>query len=416
MKFDAIIIGGGLAGLTCGIKLCQEGKKCLIISSGQSALHFSSGSFDLLNVQGDKLVENPTSAIDRLLEDNPTHPYSKIGKDKFIKYAQEAKLLLTDASVAVVGTADRNHYRITPMGTLKPTWMSVKDFATSNSADSLPWKKVSIFNITGFLDFHPNFVADEFRKMGVESETYFIDMPELDTLRRNPSELRATNISRLFDNEASLMHLSDVIKKGSKDCDAVIFPACIGLSANTIDKLSSVVGKPIHLIPTFPPSIVGIRTQQTLKHHFEKLGGVYMLGDSVTGVEIEGDNATKVFTYNHGDIPFVGSNIVLSTGSFFSQGLVASRDRIFEPILDLDVDYKENRQNWYTRNFFEPQNYQTFGVRTNNSFKVQKSGRSINNMYAIGAVLSGFNAMKEGCGSGVSILTALYVADEILKD
>ena len=141
-----------------------------------------------------------------------------------------------------------------------------------------------------------------------------------------------------------------------------------------------------------------------------------MLGDSVTSIDIENGRASKVYTLNHGDKPFVGNNVVLATGSFFSQGLIATRDRIIEPILDLDVDYKEYRENWYTRNFFEPQNYQTFGVKSDNSFKVQKQGNTINNMYAIGAVLSNFNPMKEGCGSGVSILTALHVADEILKD
>lgn len=416
MKFDAIIIGGGLAGLICGIKLSQQKKKCLIISSGQSALHFSSGSFDLLNVIDEKYVDNPANSVEQIIAKNPQHPYAKIGKDNFLKYADEAKKMLQSCDIPVIGSANKNHYRVTPMGNLKPTWLSIKDFATSETFDSLPWKKVSIFNINGFLDFHPNFIADEFKKKGVQSEVYSIDLPELDILRRNPSELRATNIASLFDNTSSLDNLADIIKKGSSNSDAIIFPACIGLHANTVDKLSKAVGKPIHLIPTFPPSIAGIRAQRTLKSYFDGLGGVYMLGDSVTGVDIENGKTTKVYTQNHGDIPFVGNNVVLATGSFFSQGLIATRDRIIEPILDLDVDYKENRENWYTRNFFEPQNYQTFGVKSNQSFKVQKQGTTIDNMYAIGAVLSNFNPMKEGCGSGVSILTALYVADEILKD
>jgi glycerol-3-phosphate dehydrogenase subunit B len=33
----------------------------------------------------------------------------------------------------------------------------------------------------------------------------------------------------------------------------------------------------------------------------------------------------------------------------------------------------------------------------------------------IGAGLAGFNPVKEGCGAGVSMLSAVYVSDNILK-
>jgi glycerol-3-phosphate dehydrogenase subunit B len=76
----------------------------------------------------------------------------------------------------------------------------------------------------------------------------------------------------------------------------------------------------------------------------------------------------------------------------------------------LDVDSLDVRSEWYKRNLFDAQPYMSFGVATDNEFHVKKNGEPIENVYATGAVLSGFHPMKQGCGAGVSILTALYVS------
>lgn len=417
MKFDTVIIGGGLSGLVCGIRLQQQGQRCVIVSSGQSALHFSSGSFDLMSrlPNGDE-VSNPLSSIKSLIDAYPDHPYSKLGEETFVRLTLEANSFFASIGLPMNGSSDKNHYRVTPMGTLKPTWLSTPNLATSDSDVSLPWKKVSIFNISGFLDFYPQFIAGECAKMGVLSETLLFSLPDIDYLRRNPSELRATNIARVLDKDTNRQELVDILKKASTDSDAIIFPACVGLeSPDVVNELQEMVGKPIYLIPTLPPSIIGIHAQQYMHNYFIHLGGVYMLGDTVKKADVVDNKVTRIYSYNHGDIPFVAKNIVLATGSYFSQGLIASNEKIYEPVFNLDVNYEKDRSDWYDRNMFESQNYQSFGVRTTKTFNALRQGAALENLYVAGAILDGFDPIKEGSGAGVSILSALYITDRIIK-
>ena len=183
MKFDTVIIGGGLSGLACGIRLQKKGVKCAVISAGQSALHFSSGSFELLNRLPDgTAVENPVEAVAKL---EASHPYKKIGD--FAKYASEAKQLLADSGVEVEGEATENALHLTPMGTLKPAWLTLSEFSRFKGAEEFKGKKVRVANIAGFLDFNMKFVTDALEDMGAECCQELIHIEEVDRLRKSLS-------------------------------------------------------------------------------------------------------------------------------------------------------------------------------------------------------------------------------------
>jgi glycerol-3-phosphate dehydrogenase subunit B len=415
MKFDTVIIGGGLTGLISGIRLMQKGQKCAIISSGQSALHFFSGSFDLLNNLPDGTpVNNPEASLLELSKQAPNHPYVKMGESKFIELAQKAKSFLTEIGIKTQGSSHKNHYRITPMGMIKPTWLTMSNFAFFE-VGKFPWKKAAIINIEGFLDFNPDFISEAFEKMGVETSIAYFNLPELNLIRKNPSEFRSTNLSFVLDKEVNQDLLVKILSEKSQGCELIIFPDCIGFrNADLLPGLINRLGKPIYLIPTFPPSLVGVSTQLYLKDYFTKLGGVFMLGDNATHADIEGNQVTNLYTLNHGNIPISAKNVILSSGSFFSQGLLADIKQVYEPVFDLDTDYLTDRADWYNSNLFEKQNYQQFGVKTDKNFHGIKNDTPIDNLYVAGAILSGFNPLKEGCGAGVSFLSALYVAEQIL--
>ena len=405
MKFDSIIIGGGLTGLVAGISLQSKGKKCLIVSAGQSALHFFSGSFELCSAQGDyedALATLPSS-----------HPYSRMGVARTLELASGVKDFFLSSSIKLSGEDKRNHFRITPMGVLKPAWLTLDGYASVPSDRKMPWKKVLVANVGGFLDFHSDFLMAGLDKEGVECIPYIINIPELDRLRTNPTEMRSTNIARALTGNV-LCELASQLSKAGAGCDAILLPAVLGLNdPENANSLKARMDVPVEFVATLPPSVPGIRTQLMLKAHFQSLGGTFLMGDTVNEGVFEGNQLKGIKTVNHADMVFQADNFILATGSFFSRGIKASSTEVFESVFGLDVDYTEERPQWYSPDVFEKQPYMEFGVRTDDKFRVSRDGNVLSNVYAAGSVLSGFNGLKDGCGAGVSILTALDVADRI---
>ena len=180
MKFDTIIIGGGLSGLTAGIELSRKGQKCLVVSSGQSALHFFSGSLELCGMDDD-----PLKAIASL---DTSHPYSKIGLDKLRSLASAVKPLFKEVGIELKGDVEQNHLRITPLGATKRAWLTLDEYATLPADGQVSWKKVAVLNIDGYLDFHTRYIAAGLEAKGVEVVIKAVSMPELERLRHTPPD------------------------------------------------------------------------------------------------------------------------------------------------------------------------------------------------------------------------------------
>lgn len=415
MNYDTIIMGGGLAGLVCGIRLQEAGQHCAILSAGQSALHFSSGSFDLLNrLPNGKEVIHPLEAISALPS---IHPYQKIGITQTKNYAEQVPAWFQQSvGVTLNGEVERNHYRLSPIGISKLAWMSFDEFMPIFSADVIASVKTLLINFEGFLDFYPKFIADYIIQHGGRCCVRLINLPAVEKLRINPTEMRATNIARVFESQRQLDNLVKEINRSITDEDAVVLPATFGLtSMEPIDYLRAHCRKPIYFVPPVPPSVSGIRTQQRLQDRFITLGGTFLLGDRVENALFEGNRITGLRTHNHGDILFHAKHYVLATGSFFSSGLIARPNLIYEPVLGADVQYHSSRDAWFDKNIFQPQPYMSYGIRTDDTLHPLREGLPIQNCYAAGSILSGYNPLEEGSGSGVAILTAFHVSDNILS-
>lgn len=415
MNFEHIIIGGGLSGLTCGIRLAQAGKRVAIVAAGQSSLHFSSGSFDLLGYdQEQKEILHPLEA----LEDLPDcHPYKKTGTGQIERLAEEAKELLLEAGVPVKGDAHRNHYRITPMGIPKTTWLTLEDYATSDRKDSFPYKKVMLANIAGFLDFPTDFIKEGLKGMGADVTCKSISTKALQYRRKSPTEMRSANIAKILAQKETIQDIAARLNEAKTDEEAILMPAVVGLeSSENIDYLRSLVeGTKILFLPTLPPSVPGVRVQSQLRKHFTKLGGLYLMGDTVKGGLIEEHILKYIETSNLPEEQLTAESFVLATGSFQSNGLKSNYQEVYEPIFQLDVDAEGNRTEWSSPEVFAEQKFMSFGVSTDSDFACLKDGQRIENLYAIGSVLSGHNSIRQADGRGVDMLTGLHVAEQMKK-
>ena len=412
MRMDTVIMGGGLSGLTCGIALAKRGQRVTIVAGGQSTLMFNGGSMELLgNVDG-KDVTAPLEAISTLPQ---SHPYSKIGAERLADIADEAKQLLADAGIEMEGNANANHWRITPMGNAKPAWLTLSENLRIDDLNSLPAKRVALMCIRGFFDQPNGMLAQGLRNLGFDVQSIEFTTDDITSLRRSPSEMRATSLAKHLVSNNALQRVADQINALAADVDLVILPSVLGQTdGNDFKTLQGMCNKPLRLVATLPPAVAGMRMHTLLRHYFKMLGGNYLTGDNAIGGSFEGDKLLNVTTAKLDGMPLRANNFVLATGSFVSRGLAANYERVFEPIFDLDVDADADREQWTRFGVMEPQAYFRYGVATDSSLRCLKQGKPITNLHAIGSILSGHDAIKMGDGTGVSLLTALAVARNIL--
>lgn len=414
MKFDNIIIGGGLSGLLCGIALAREGRHVAAIAAGQSTLHFSSGSFDILGYDVDgQVVTSPFEAIKQL---EASHPYHLVGLENVPLLATQALRIFTECGLSGQGGVAHNHFRMTPIGSLRPTWFTLDDYLTVQTPQAFPYKKVLLVNVPGFMDFPVSLITEGLHRLGAEVETALVSVPSLMHRRQSPSEMRSANLAKVLARDKKLQQIAARINKAATEVEAVIMPAIVGMdSQEAVAFIRSRVQKPLHFVSTLPPSVPGVRVQTLLRKHFANLGGVYMLGNTVTGGHVEDGRLRYVETSLLPDERLEAEDFVLATGSFASDGLKSNYERVFEPIFDLDTTAPADRMQWVTSSVFDDQPYRSYGVKVNASMQAQKGGQTISNLYVAGAVLGGHNAAKLADGAGVDMVTALRVAQYILE-
>lgn len=158
----------------------------------------------------------------------------------------------------------------------------------------------------------------------------------------------------------------------------------------------------------------GLSLHETPAKEFIALGGMLLRGDSVIKGNWEGDRLKSVCTRNLEKTELNAENFILATGKFFSKGLVATMDSIYEPVFGADVRYEADRDKWCDRDFFAAQAFESFGVITDDAGHLSVGGRFVPNLYAAGEVLEGICSIGADAEDKICA-SARKVVSEILK-
>ena len=373
MKHDVVIIGGGLAGLVAGISLQRAGLGTAIVSTGQNALHFFSGSFESLQEAPQRMTE-----------------------------------LFGEAGI-------RLHYspgvRLMPLGTFKEAALSLEDTALFPEPKFA--RKVLIVNFMGYHDFFSSFLAEGLEKQGMQCRVRFLNLPEMEKLEQSPSEMRSVQIARTMDRiwETVVQEVRVLLK----DEDAVVLPQVFGLQDTSVPgRIRQGIPARVVFAGTLPPSVPGIRTQMLLKRRYEVLGGTYLMGDEALTAHVHDGVVHSIVTRNLDNHYLEADHFILASGGFFSKGLRSNPFCITEPVFGLDVAFDEDRNAWYDKSFAADQPYMQYGVKTDEKLHGIADGTPLKNLYAIGSILGGTRP-ELGSGAGLAIRSAFAAADEILK-
>jgi glycerol-3-phosphate dehydrogenase subunit B len=404
-RWDLIVIGMGLAGLTAARTAVDRGAKVLIIGRGMGSVTLFGNTIDLL---GDLPPEMEVeTGLTRWITANPSHPYARTGWVEITKSMNAFRELFPPPyTFDTVGVG--NSLVPTGAGTLRPTYLlpiTMTAGVGMSAADTL------IVGLKGFKDFQGDTVSLHLQCRGVN-----LSLP-----RYGLEGLTALALARLMDEEPFRERLGEAIRHQMAGEKRIGLPAVLGIRepALVLKTLEAVTGAKVFEIPILPPSIPGMRIFHRFREVLIAKGATFLMGNQVVGVETKDGRCTGITVQNPPlSTLYCAESYILATGRFLGGGLWADMERIAEPLFHLPVFQPESRGLWFRERFFQPEAHPIHraGIVIDEDLRpINAEGKIIlENIRAAGSILAHHQAIEEHSREGIAIATGDLAARRAL--
>jgi glycerol-3-phosphate dehydrogenase subunit B len=412
MKHDVVVVGAGLAGLSCALRLAEGGKKVLVAAKGMGAIQLAGGTIDVLGYAPHR-IDQPKEALAELIGARPDHPYARLGEQRVAgacEWFKEAPL-----PYAYEGDLLRNFLLPTATGAVKPAALVPQTMAPGDLHAG------GRFVITGFSalkDFYPAYAAANLSQAGGDVSARPVT---LDIAPEGEADVTPLGFARHFDSPASRKEMVALLRPRIEAGESVGFPAVLGLAvaAQAWSEIQDALAAPVFEIPTLPPSVPGLRLLRTLRPALRARGVRILMGGEVTATGDGGRVPSVATQAANRRIVHELHDLVLATGGFASGGLVMdSHGNVRETVLGLPVrgvpDADEAR---FSPEVFGSHPLARAGIAVDAELRpIDEEGNIVyENVRVTGATLGGAEPWREKSGDGISLATGVAAADAILE-
>lgn len=400
-RADFVVIGAGLAGLSCAAELAEAGASVFLAAKGVATTHWTHGGLDVAAPPG---ARTPRDGIARLARTDG-HPYRRLASDA--DPAVAAHLARTDAEgLAHVGSLTDPLTPIpTAVGALRPAAI----LPHAQSAALEPWGATGLV-VVGFHRYPDAWPAYAARNLSAAtwpagpSEIRFVDveLPDVERLHNLGPQV----LAHAFDDPAwrarALAAIGAAIPTGDW---RIGLPAVLGLErhAEAHAEVEASLGCRAFETPSLPPSVPGLRLFEALRRRVLARGGRIQVGFDVVSVETDGRRVVAVHTEAASrTLRLAADAFVLATGGIAGAGIRADPDgTLVERVFGLPVAAPA-RESWFSDDPLQPHPLEAAGIEVDERL----APAELDNVRVIGSALGGMHYLDQRCGDGVALASA----------